>query len=122
MNVMSAEIRSGSSTQVGSRAVERVRMGPRHFDVELEVAEAEPGRRAAWRIVGGGPLTGDVVLDLAPTADRGTRATWSGNFGLTGLWRLLEPLMARELAAGEADELRRLRAVLETPTAPVSPE
>jgi hypothetical protein len=69
MNVMSAEIRSGSSTQVGSRAVERVRMGPRHFDVELEVAQVEPARRVAWRIVGDGPLTGEVALELAPTAD-----------------------------------------------------
>ena len=35
---------------------------------------------------------------------------------MTGLWRLLEPLVAREFRAGEAAELRRLKGVLEAPT------
>jgi len=114
MGVTQARIVHGKGTEVGSRAVERIKLGPRSVDVELEVSESIPARRIAWRIAGGSPLSGDVTLDLESVGPERTRAVWSGSLGLMGIWRLIEPLMAAEVKAGEAAELRRLKEKLET--------
>ena len=47
MTVTDARIVQGDGTQVGARGRERMRFGPFGWDVEFEVAEAEPGRRIA---------------------------------------------------------------------------
>lgn len=113
MGVANARIVRGTGTEVGSRAVERIKLGPRWVDVELEVSGSIPARRISWRVVSGGALSGDVTLDLEPVGPERTRAVWSGWLGLTGFWRLVEPLMAAEVKAGEAAELRHLKQNLE---------
>lgn len=115
MGVLDARVISGQSTEVGARAIERLRLGPRTVEVQLEVSESVPSRRVAWRMAGGSPFTGEVSLDLEALGPSDTRAVWSESIGLTGLWRLVEPLMAAEVKAGEAAELRRLKENLETP-------
>lgn len=121
MGVTDARITRGKGTDVGSHALERVRLGPRSVDVEFLVSESIPGRRIAWRVVGGSPLSGDVGLDLESLGPERTRAIWSGSLGLRGLWRVIEPLMAAEVKAGEMGELRRLKENLEsTPAATAS--
>ena len=117
MGVTDARIVRGTGTEVGARALERIKLGPRSVDVEFEVSGSSPARRIAWRVASGSPLAGDVALDLEPLGPERTRAVWSGWLGLTGLWRLLEPLMAAEVKAGEAAELRRLKANLESTVA-----
>lgn len=122
MGVTEARIVRGTGMEVGSRAVERIKFGPRSVDVEFEVSGSIPARRIAWRIAGGSPLSGDVTLDLEPLGAERTRAVWSGSLGLTGFWRVIEPLMAAEVKAGEAAELGRLKENLETtPTAAITP-
>ena len=64
-------------------------------------------------------MAGAVALDLEPIAPDRTRAVWSGSLGLTGLWRVLEPLMASEIRTGEAAELERLKRNLEATDPPV---
>ena len=113
MGVTDARIVRGQGTEVGARAVERMKLGPRSIDVEFEVSGSIPARRIAWRVAGGSPLAGDITLDLEPLGPDRTRAVWSGWIGLTGIWRLIEPLMAAEVKAGEAAELRRLKENLE---------
>ena len=113
MGVTDARIVQGTGMEVGARAIERIKMGPRTVDVELTVAESIPARRLRWTVAGRSPLTGDVTLDLEALAVDRTRAVWSGSMGMNGLWRLLEPLMAREVKEGEASELRRLKTNLE---------
>ncbi len=73
MTVTDARIVRGDGTQVGSRGRERLRFGPFGWDVEFEVAEAEPGRRIAWKSVHGAPFDLTVWLDLEPTALRRPR-------------------------------------------------
>lgn len=114
MGVTDARIVQGTGSEVGARAIERMNMGPRTVDVEFTVAESIPARRLRWTVAGRSPLTGDVTLDLEPLGADQTKAVWSGSIGLNGLWRLLEPLMAGEVKAGEAAELRRLKENLET--------
>ncbi len=113
MGVVDARQVSGRPTEVGSRAREHMRLGPRRLDVEFEVAASDPGRRIAWRFVSGAPFVGEVGLELEPLGPDRTRAVYYGSLRFTGLWRLVEPLMAGEMTAGEAAELRRLKQVLE---------
>lgn len=113
MGVTDARIVQGTGIEVGSRAIERVKMGPRTVEVEFSVAESTPAKRLRWTVAGRSPMQGDVTLDLEPLAADQTRAVWSGSMGMRGLWRLLEPLMAGEVKEGEAAELRRLKANLE---------
>jgi uncharacterized protein YndB with AHSA1/START domain len=113
MGVTNARLVLGRSTEVGARAIEQMKMGPRKVDVEFTVAEAIPAKRLRWTVAGRSPLAGEVTLDLEARAAGQTHAVWSGTIGLMGLWRLLEPLMAGEVKEGEAAELRRLKANLE---------
>ncbi len=114
MDVTDARLLRGRPTEPGARAREVVRFGPRRFDVELEVAAAEPGRRIAWRMIGGGPFRGEFALELEPMEAASTRATFTGQLTLRGLWRLMEPIVAMEVRKNEARELRRLREVVES--------
>lgn len=123
MGVIDARVVHGTGTEVGTRAIERLRMGPRIVEVEITVSESIPARRIAWKLAGGGsPMAGDVMLDLEPLGSGRTRATWSGSIGLTGIWRLIEPLMAGEIRDAETAELRRLKVNLEaTPPSAAMP-
>lgn len=118
MSVTDARLIHGTGSEVGTRAVERIAMGPRTADVDVEVTASVSARRIAWRVAGGGPVAGDVALDLEPLGPDRTRAVYSGSIGLTGLWRLLEPFMAGEIRSGEAAELVRLKENLESSPAP----
>lgn len=113
MGVLDARLVSGQPTEIGARGREHVKLGPRTFDVELEVSASIPAQRIGWRMAGGSPFAGEVTLDLEPLGPDLTRAVWSGSIGLTGWWRLIEPLIAAEAKAGEAAELRRLKETLE---------
>jgi uncharacterized protein YndB with AHSA1/START domain len=112
MSVIDARVVHGRSTDVGTRALESVKIGPRRQAVEFEVAEADPGRRLAYRVLSG-PMRGDVAMDLEAIGPDRTRVVWAGSLGLSGLMRLVEPLFAGEIRAGEAAELARLKERLE---------
>lgn len=120
MGVIDARLVSGRASDIGARGVERIKLGPRTFEVGLEVSKSISGERIAWRMDGGSPFTGEVTLDLESLSPDRTRAVWSGAIGLTGWWRLIEPLIATEVRTGEAGELRRLKERLEMETATAS--
>ena len=92
MTVTDARIVQGDGTQVGARGRERMRFGPFGWDVEFEVAEAEPGRRIAWRSVSGAPFDLTVSLDLEPMGPASTKAIYGADIQT-----------ARPLAAAVAD-------------------
>jgi uncharacterized membrane protein len=118
MTVTDARTVSGDGTQAGHRGRERMRFGPFGWDVELEVVDATPERRIAWRSVSGAPFDLDVTLDLEPTDPTTTNATYAADIRLHGLWRLLSPMVAMEANAGPARELQRLKARVEAATVP----
>lgn len=60
-----------------------------------------------------GPLLFDGRWDFEPTNDSETRLTVSGEFGMSGMWRLAEPLFAGEVRNGEAKELQVIKQQLE---------
>lgn len=113
MTVTDARVMHGDGTQVGARGRERLRFGPFGWDVEFEVADAEPGRRIAWRSIGGAPFDLEVSLDLEPIGPASTRARYGADIRLHGLWRLISPLVAMEAKAGPTRELLRLKAQVE---------
>jgi uncharacterized membrane protein len=120
MTVTDARIVQGDGTQVGARGRERVRFGPFGWDVEFEVAEAEPGRRIAWKSVTGAPFDLRVWLDLEPVGAASTKAAYGADIRLHGVWRLLSPMVAMEANAGPARELSRLKAQIEAAPAMTS--
>ena len=113
MGVTDARLVRGSGVEVGDAAVEHVKLGPREAEVEIRVSDSVPAHRIAWTVAGRSPIAGDVRLDLEALGPDRTRVVWSGGLGLTGIWRILEPLMAGEVRSGEAAELLRLKANLE---------
>jgi hypothetical protein len=113
MTVTDARIVSGDGTQVGARGREQMKFGPFGWDVEFEVIDAEPGRRIAWRSVGGAPFDLDVVLDLEAVGPASTKATYGADIRLHGRWRLLWPMLAMEAKAGPARELQQLKSQVE---------
>ena len=113
MTVTDARAISGDGTQRGARGRERTRFGPFSWDVEFEVVDATPGRRLAWRSVGGAPFDLEVTLDLEPAGPDATKASYAADLRLRGAWRLLSPIVAMEANAGPARELARLKARVE---------
>jgi len=103
----------GGGDKTGDRGRERSKLGPFGWDIEFEVAEAEPGRRIVWRSVSGAPFQLEVSLDLVPVGNTSTQATYEAALELRGLWRLLTPLIAMEAEAGPKRELGRLKAQVE---------
>ena len=113
MTVTDARVVRGEGTQVGTRGRERLRFGPFGWDVEFEVAEAEPGRRIAWKSIDGAPFDLTVWLDLEPIGPASTKASYGADIRLHGVWRLLSPMVAMEANAGPARESSRLKAQVE---------
>ena len=113
MAVTDARVVEGDGTRTGARGRERMRFGPFEWDVEVEVAEAIPGRRIVWKAVSGAPFDLEVALDLDALSPASTRAIYAANVRLHGLWRLLSPLVAMEAKSGPARELQQLKAQVE---------
>ena len=113
MTVSDAVVTSGSGERAGARGRETMNLGPMKITADLEVAEAEPGRRLRWRTLPGAPMDIDVMLDLSPDGMGATRATYRSTVHLRGLWRLAAPLIAMEGREGVKRELRRLKQRVE---------
>ena len=115
MDITESTVVQGDGVSPGSRARQAIRFGPVSLRYELEVADAEPGRRIGWRTVGDGRLRADARLELESLSATVTRVVWAGALGCRGPLRLLEPMIAAAARAGEARELERLRMLMEQP-------
>ena len=110
MNVGSVRT-GGGETRVGMHA-EGVMSEGGGAPFTMEVTELEPGRAVGLRTLSG-PIDWAGRWEVRPVDSGTTEVTSTGTIRLHGLRRLLEPLMAGEVQKGEANELVRLRAVLE---------
>ena len=100
---------------VGTRGEFRFPTGPLKGRYDMEVLALEPGRTVDIR-VDGAWLRWLSHVSLEPDGD-GTRMTYAGEVSLLGWRRILEPVMAREVQAGEAHEAERFKELLESETA-----
>jgi uncharacterized membrane protein len=121
MPVDNVRMLSGRSDLVGSTLALNM-PGPtgRRYEMEFEIAEASP-RRVVWRVIRGAPIRGHYRVELEPIDGTHTRVVYAGELSLTGLWRLLTPILAREIQSGEAKELGRLWQNLESASVEMAP-
>ena len=113
MSVADAKSLSDGPLGVGSVSQVTVAEGPFKGPAKLEITEWEPSRKYAFRSEPGAPLDWVGSFAFEPVGGSATRVTSAGHVKLRGLMRLLEPLMAGEVRRGEANELKKLKSLLE---------
>jgi hypothetical protein len=94
-DVISSELTSGEPGAVGSRYRQLVQQGRKQVTSDVEVTEAEPHRRVAFRTIGG-PVTVSGVWKLEPD-DGGTRVDTEVAIEMQGLLKLFEPFSGGQL-------------------------
>jgi carbon monoxide dehydrogenase subunit G len=82
------------------------------------VTEYEPGHAFAFEVTSG-PMTSRARYSVEP-AGAGTRLTASGEADVTGLFRLLAPILVRTVERHSRDDLANLKRILEA-SLPASP-
>lgn len=85
--------------------------GPFRGPIRYKLASLVPDQHVRYEMAHNA-FAWTAQYDLEP-ADAGTRLATSGTFGLRGPWRLLQPIIAREVGRSEAGELARLKAIVE---------
>jgi len=86
--------------------------GGKRYEMEFEVAEASH-ERYVWRVLSGGPMRGEYRAELSAVDPARTHVVYAGEVQLKGLMRLMSPFVAREMQNGEANELTRMKQLLE---------
>ena len=86
--------------------------GPLSATLGLELTALEPERRMAWRTFSG-PIRWTGEYRVTPVDAARAELHQEGLLEFTGLWRLLEPLIAGEIRSGEVKELEKLKAAAE---------
>lgn len=105
------DIRLKSGSSAGAIYEQGVK-GPfgRRVAADYEVTAYEPNRRIAFRAIAG-PVRPEGTYELEP-AGGGTRLTFTLNCALSGLARIMAPMVAKTMRS-EVAQLDRLRAILE---------
>jgi uncharacterized membrane protein len=101
---------SPGPTGVGSRYLQ-VRTLPRPSEETLEVTEFQPDRRLTVR-GGFGPLSGEATYVLRP-AGAATSLTNAMDLDAKGALRLVAPLASARVSAAVAENLGKLKEILE---------
>jgi uncharacterized protein YndB with AHSA1/START domain len=104
---VAAEPLTDGPPRKGYRVKERTRIGLRQWDQVVEFTEFEPGRALSTHIVEG-PTPVDGRWTFARDDAGGTRVHFVAEGDLTGLTRLVEPLLRR----GIGRSFRRYHALL----------
>jgi carbon monoxide dehydrogenase subunit G len=113
--VLEARRTSGGPLGVGSTLQTVVRAFGRRRTASYLVTEYEPDRAFAFE-VSSGAMTSRARYSVEP-AGAGTRLTASGEAEVTGLYRLLTPLLVRILKRHSQDDLANLKRILEASVA-----
>ncbi|MCC7358062.1 MAG: SRPBCC family protein [Anaerolineales bacterium] len=108
---------SGGDLALGSEIQTTLKFGPMKQVMTFQVSEFDLQRRLGWKSVSKGALAWDALYLFEPQGTGATRVSTAGQLRLNGLLRLLEPLMAVEVQAGEAKELLRFKQLVEAAAA-----
>ena len=95
---------------VGSTGTFRL-PGPFQGPIRFEATAFEPDRRVAYRM-SHPSFEWHAEMRVEPES-AGSRLSSTGEFTMRGWRRILQPVVAREVGRGEAEELKRLKAILE---------
>lgn len=85
--------------------------GPFRGPIHFEATTYEPGRLVAY-VMSHPAFDWHAEMRVEPEG-AGSRVSSSGDFRMRGWRRVLQPMVAREVRRGEANELIRLREILE---------
>ena len=97
---------------VGTRFKESVKLMGRPVEAVCEITEYEPKKKLAWKSDSSSLMSYEGQFTFE-AAEGGTRVSYGGSARLKGLWRLFEPLAAREARRETVAELNKLKSVLE---------
>ena len=109
------DLLSGDGRQVGSRVRDIIQTGNgRRMEALVEITGHEPERLWAFSAELGsfGGFDGCYRFERVPA---GTQVTFTEDLRLRGAYRLLRPLLRRQVAQTARDNFARLRALLEEP-------
>jgi hypothetical protein len=111
-DVLESKLVGGEAGQVGARYRQRVKQGGREMEVNVELTEAEPGRRVGFRTLDEGPVTASGTYAISESAG-GSELVNEVTLEAHGFVRLFEPFMGprmRKTAARYEEALgERLR-------------
>ncbi len=103
---------TSDSLQRGSKVQMEGRFGMWNLDEPMQLTAYEPPREFGMQGTVG-PMFFDGKWEFESNGNAETHVTVSGEFRMSGLWRLAEPLFAGEVRNGEAKELEKIKAQLE---------
>ena len=111
--ITSAESLSAPPAGAGSKVRVVGKMGPWKFDGPMEITEYEANRKLGIAATIAGAMQFQAVWTFESTGPMTTQVSESGTASMLGFWRLLEPLFAGEVKNGEAEELKKIKNLLE---------
>jgi uncharacterized protein YndB with AHSA1/START domain len=95
-DVIASELTSGEAGRTGARHRQRVKQGRKEVVSDVELTEAEPHTRVAFRTVDGGPVTVSGAWRVEPQ-DEQTRIDAEVALEPHGFMKLFEPMMGPAL-------------------------
>jgi carbon monoxide dehydrogenase subunit G len=113
--VLQARQTSDGPLRVGSTLETVVKAFGRRRTAAYVVTEYEPNRAFAFEVTSG-PMTSRARYSVEPVG-AGTRLTASGEAEVTGLFRLLAPLLIRTVERHSQDDLANAKRILEASVA-----
>ena len=114
--ITSVEAISAPPTRAGSKVRMLGKLGLWKVDGPMEITEYEANRKFGISMAIPGVMQFHAVWNFETSGPGTTRIYETGQAGLLGLWKLLEPFMAGEVKNGEAEELKKIKTVLEKHT------
>lgn len=111
--VSEARLDPGAQLGTGARVQSKGKTPLGAYEAPMEITEYVPNRQLGIKATIPGKMEFQGRWVFEPNGDSATRITTSGETHLLGAWRLAEPLMGGEIQKGEAEELKRIKQLLE---------
>lgn len=113
--VSDVKLTTGSRLGVGTQVLMKGKEAMWSYDnAPMEITEYEANKRLGIKATIPGKMQFAGIWSFEPKGDSATRLTSSGETHLLGLWRIAEPLMGGEVQKGEAEELNKIKGILES--------
>jgi uncharacterized membrane protein len=119
-NIESVTWRTEPPLRVGSEMTFAARFMRRRLSYVYRVVEYEPETRLRMSTIDG-PFPMETTYTWSPEGRNETRMTLRNRGGATGIMGLLAPLETIAVRRATNKDLRRLRAILESPNSPNPP-
>ena len=110
-DVLESKLVQGEKGRVGARYRQKVKQGRREMEANVELTEADPGRRVGFRTLDEGPVTASGSYDIRDTGS-GTELVNEVTIETHGFMRLLGPVIGPQLRKTSKRYEEALRARL----------